>query len=151
MPIKIKYKLGICKGGCSTTEKIIYNKSKGLCYYCNVKAMVKRQNDRRKMKIEKGLALDSNKLQSFYKSFYKQHPTKRCFETNEEILYFKSWNCHHLLEKHKYPHLAYNVDICVLLTLEQHRLWHDIDDEKRKELMPKTYEQYCKIKNKYNE
>lgn len=97
-----------------------------------------------------GKDVDSSKLTKFYKDFYIKHQTKCCFETDEFIGNYRSWNCHHLLEKKKYPQYALLDDICVLLTLEMHSLWHSLNDEDKAKKMPKTYAQYLLIKNKYN-
>lgn len=147
--MRIKYKNDICSG-CSK-DRLIVNKSKKLCLFCNQKASVERSRIRRKERIAQGKELDKSKLARFYKKFYEEHPTKTCFETNEPITNYRSWNCHHLLEKRHYPQYAFLNDICVLLTLEMHALWHSLDEQNRCEKMPKTYKQYMTIKEKYNE
>ena len=145
--MQIKYLKGICKR--CNKEKIIINKSKKLCLYCNQKASIERSQLRKKERIKQGKDVDKSKLTKFYKDFYENHPTRTCFETNEPIVYYRSWNCHHLLEKKDYPQYAFIDEICVLLTLEMHALWHSLLEEDRPIKMPKTYKQYLLIKNKY--
>lgn len=146
--MQIKYKTGLCS--VCEKERLIVNKSKKLCLFCNQKASVERSRIRRKERIAQGKELDKSKLARFYKKFYEQHPTKTCFETDEPITSYKSWNCHHLLEKKNYPQYAFLIDICVLLTLEMHALWHSLDEQNRAEKMPRTYKQYMIIKSKYD-
>lgn len=146
--MQIKYKTAICSR--CEKEKLIVNKSRKLCLFCNQKASLERAQLRRKERILNGKELDKSKLAKFYKDFYNTHPTKRCFETNEPIRSYRSWNCHHLLEKKDYPQYAFIDEICVLLTLEMHSLWHSLSNENRAKKMPNTYNQYLLIKNKYN-
>ena len=140
-----KYKQGICSG-CGK-EKLIIVKSKRLCYYCKLKESIKRTKER---KIKKGKYIDYDKLGTFYKQFYEQHPTRRCFESGQPIYNGKPWNCHHVLEKKHYPEHIFNSDVCVLLTLELHSLWHTLSDEDRATKMPKTYARYLELLEKYN-
>lgn len=139
-----KYKTGVCKG-CGK-EKLIVVKSKKLCYYCNIKASIQRTKER---KIKKGTYLDYDKLGTFYREFYEQHPTKRCYESDRYIRNGKHWNVHHVLEKRQYPEHIFNSDVCVLLTLELHSLWHTLSDEDRAIKMPKTYNRYLELLDKY--
>jgi len=140
-----KYKTGVCKG-CGK-EKLIIVKSKSLCYYCKIKASAQRTKER---KIKKGTSLDYGKLATFYREFYERHPTRKCFESGRFIYDGKHWNVHHCLEKKRYPEHIFNPDVCVLLTLQLHSLWHTLSEEDRKIKMPKTYTRYLELLEKYN-
>lgn len=143
-----KLKNGICKGCGKST--LIVQKSKGLCLLCNTKLSLERQRQRKLLKINKGIIVDPKRINIFYQNFWNTQPIKICYETGVPLYTFKSWHVHHLLEKKDYPQYAYNMDVCVLLSLESHSLWHSLIEIDRKLRMPKTYEQYLKTKHKYN-
>jgi hypothetical protein len=147
--MQVKYKIGLCKG--CELEKLIYHKGKKLCSTCNQKRLSKEAEARRKLKIAEGKALDFDKLKIFYKQFWDNQKEKICYETNEKLYEFNKWHVHHLLEKDKYMEAAYDFDNCVLLTLQQHSLWHGLTDKEKEKQMPKTYEKYLKIKEKYEQ
>lgn len=142
--MQIKYKIGVC-GDCGK-EKLIVVKSKKLCYYCSLKQQRKRTITRKKLR---GTYVDNSKLTKFYKEFYDNHPTKKCFESDEFISNYKSWNCHHIIEKAKHPEFTFNEEVCVLLTLEKHALWHSLTEENRELKMPKTYQRYLELKEQF--
>lgn len=142
--MQIKYKKGIC-AACGK-EKLITQKSKKLCYYCQAKASAKRSIER---KIKQGKFIDKSALLKFYESFYNKQPEKICFETGVPIPNFRIWNVHHVLEKHKYPEYTFNEDVCVLLTLEQHSLWHGLNDSDKQIKMPKTWKKYQQLMNNH--
>jgi 5-methylcytosine-specific restriction endonuclease McrA len=142
----IKYKEGIC-AGCGET-KIIYNKSKKLCPRCNTIRLVNQSKLRMEKKVKEGKALDYNRLNKFYKEVWDSQ-NKVCWESGEKLYTFHKWHIHHLLEKDKHPEAAFDIDNCVLLTLEQHSLWHHLTDKRREMLMPNTYTKYLHIKEKY--
>lgn len=145
--MKIKYRNGICSdcGG----DKLIVQKSKKLCFTCNRKRLSNLAEEKRKKKIQEGKVLDYNELQDFYKAFWKSQPEKICFETGKPLFKFHKWHVHHLLEKSKYPQAAFDFDNCVLLNLEQHSLWHHLTEKRKEIMMPRTFEKYLKIKEKY--
>lgn len=145
--MRIKVKIAVCSG--CDLEKKIYNKGKNLCITCNTKRLQKQSRERQKKKIEQGKALDYTKLNKFYKYFWDLQNEKVCYETGEKLYTFNKWHVHHLLEKNNFMEAAYDVDNCVLLTLQQHSLWHGLSDKERQEQMPKTYDRYLKIKEKY--
>ena len=140
-------KSGVCSN--CNEEKIIYHKSKKLCKICNLKRLSKQSHERQKKKIAEGKALDYNKLNTFYKQFWDLQKDKKCYETDEIIITFHKWHVHHLLEKNRFKEAAYDFDNCVLLTLQQHSLWHGLTDEERQKQMPKTYKKYLEMKQKY--
>lgn len=146
--MQVKLKQGICSS-CGK-DKLIINKSKKLCFICNNKASMARQALRKAKRIADGKAVDLTKMARFYKTFWRNSKQHVCFETGEPLYVYRAWHVHHLLEKKDYPHLAYNEDICVLLTLNQHALWHSLTDEDRAIKMPKTYAKYLQLKQKYN-
>lgn len=143
-----KLKTGICKR-CGN-NKIIINKSKGLCLYCNNLASIKRSRERRLIRIQKGLVVDLNKVNKFYKKFWDSQTIKNCYETDVPLYTYNKWHVHHVLPKKQYPQYVYNLDICVLLSLQQHDLWHKLTDKDREIKMPKTYSKYLELKQKYN-
>lgn len=139
-----KYKLGICS--CHGKERLIYNKRKNQCYYGYVAESRKRTLERKR---KKGTLIDKVALQKFYKQFWDSQPVKVCYETEEPLFKFRSWHVHHIIEKAPHPEHIFNMDVCVLLTLQMHRLWHDLAEEDRPIQMPKTYARYIELKNKY--
>lgn len=143
-----KFKEGVCKQ-CNKL-KLITNKSKQLCLHCNQIQSLKRTLARRNLKIQAGKVVDLSKMAKFYKEFWAVTP-HYCFETNQPLYTYRAWHVHHLLEKKDYPQYALNNDVCVLLTLQQHALWHSLTDSDRAIKMPKTYKKYLEIKQKYNE
>lgn len=143
----IKYKKGICSD-CGQ-EKTIYHKSRKLCSSCNSKRLAKKAKERYISNVEKDKALDYKKLDKFYKEFWDSNKVKECYETKKPLYKFHKWHVHHLIEKHLYPQAAFDFENCVLLTLEQHSLWHHITDKRKQIMMPNTYERYLKIKEKY--
>lgn len=145
--MKIKYKTGICSG-CGK-DKLITNKSKNLCTFCNQNRLQKKSKERYNKKVQEGKAIDYKKLDQFYLDFWNAQKEKICYETQQPITTFNKWHIHHLLEKDKHIEYAYNFDNCVLLTLEQHHLWHGLCMEDKAKLMPRTYQKYMEIKEKY--
>jgi hypothetical protein len=141
----VTYKKGICNN-CGK-EKLIVIKSRKLCYICSAKVSAQRTYER---KLKKGTLLDYSKLKQFYADFYNNHPTQICFETGVKIYNGKHFNVHHVLEKKDYPEHMFNTDICVLLTLEAHSLWHSLSNIDRQLKMPKTYCKLLELKKKYN-
>lgn len=141
------------KGDCSKCgrNRLIANKSKKLCVFCNKLASIERTKERKKKLIEQGKAIDYDKLNDFYLDFWNSFEEKKCFETGENLYQFNKWHIHHILEKRDYPQHALNEDVCVLLSLEQHSLWHSLSEERKKALMPKTYKRYLELIEKYNE
>lgn len=143
----IKLEVKICKG-CGL-PKTITNKSKCLCLICNLKRLAKLSYARKKKQVEKGDRINPMKLNTFFALFWASHTKKVCFESGEPIYNYTKSNCHHLLEKSKYPQFALINENCVLLTWAQHNLWHSLTEEKRAEQMPNTYQRYLQIKDKY--
>ena len=146
--ISQKFKVGICKG--CNKPKLIIHKGKGLCLTCNQKAAFERSKQRRFIKIQNGLAIDLTEVNKFYKRFWDLQTNKVCYETGVPLYRFNKWHVHHLIEKGKHPEHALNTDVCILLTLQQHALWHSLSNKSRELQMPNTYKKYIELKQKYN-
>lgn len=144
--MRIKYKEGICSR--CNKPKLIVNKSKKLCLYCNNTVRLQRSLAKQKLKKQ---YVATDKMEDFYKTFWKSQPEKRCFETGQQIYKYNKWHIHHILHKNIYPEHTLNPDVCVLLTLEMHSLWHTIAESDRKKLMPHTYNRFLELKHKYYE
>lgn len=115
-------------------------------------------------KVQKGIAKVSEKTkarkevekeeykgkEAFYKKWFDQHPTHKCYETDQPIFYFSMKHIHHVIEKQfqdKYStDIVTNPDNLVLLTLEVHSKAHTNMDfcPKVKELTEKTYKAFEK-------
>ena len=144
--MKIKYIEDFCNG-CGD-KKLIVQKTLKLCIGCNQKRLTKRYQESRKKKISNHEKADKTKLQSFYREVWDSHqPT--CYETGQPLWNYRSWHVHHVLHKEDYPNLAFNHDVCVLLTLEMHSLWHTIAPSDRPRLLPKTYQKYLDLCKQY--
>lgn len=146
--IAIKYSLGTCLE-CGKI-KLITNKRKHLCMYCNSKILMKKSLDRKKEKISKGLIVDPAKMSTFYKEFMVANQPHVSYETGDAITNCRPWNIHHLLEKKDYPNLALNHDVCIYLTLAEHSTWHQLSNKSRQEQFPNSYAKYLQLKEKYN-
>lgn len=145
--MQIKYNKGIC-AKCGK-DKVIVNKSKKLCLWCNSMAAKARTIARQAKRIATGKQVDKNALKSFYHQFWKAQHEHICFESGERLFTFRNWHIHHVLHKEDYPEHANNMDVCILLTLEFHALWHSLAPSDRAKKMPKTYERYLQLKQKY--
>lgn len=141
--MKISYKRGSCSE-CERDDVLIVQKSLKLCSFCNAKRLTKRYNEKRKDKVTAGEKADKTKLVKFYKEVWDRNPPL-CYETGERLWNYNKWHVHHVLEKQDYPHLAFDHDVCVLLTLEQHSLWHSIAPSDRPKKMPKTFKKYLDL------
>lgn len=118
---------------------------------CNAKAGAKRTAQRKKIKTVKNKEF-SKALDTFYKIVWDNTPLKVCYETNDTLYAFNKWHVHHVLEKKYYPEHVLNQDVCVLLSLEAHALWHGLAPSDRQKKMPKTWAKYIElIKNYTNE
>lgn len=88
--------------------------------------------------------------EEFYKKWFDEHPTHKCYETGQPIFYFSMKNIHHVVEK-KYQD-KYSIDIVtnpdnlVLLSLEVHSKAHTNMDfcPKVKELTEQAYKKFDK-------
>ena len=147
--MKITYKKGTCKGDCGKSDVLLVHKSLGLCQFCDMKRKMKKYAEKRKERVKTGEKADKNKLQRFYKTVWEKSEPY-CYETGERLWRYHSWHVHHVLHKEDYPLLAFNEDICVLLTLEQHMKWHDLAKSDRPRFMPRTWAKYLELCNKYN-
>lgn len=115
---------------------------------CNNKAAAKRSFERKKANVNKNKEF-TDKLKGFYKIAWDSIPNKVCYETGVPIYTFNKWHIHHVLEKKYYPEHIFNTDVCILLTLEMHALWHSIAPSDRSIKMPKTWAKYNELLNKY--
>lgn len=146
--MQIKYKYGYCNA-CGDW-KLIIHKSLHLCFTCNEKRKTKKYAERRKKRVGEGQKADKAALTKFYREVWDRHTEHKCYESGERLWVYRKWHVHHLLHKEDYPELAFNHDICILLSLEQHALWHTISPSDRKLKMPKTYAKYLEILKKYD-
>jgi hypothetical protein len=142
--LKIKYKEGICNE-CGET-KLIVQKSLGLCTRCNQRRLTKRYNENRKKKQEPEYEA---KLNKFYRDVWDNN-TPVCYESGSPLFRYHKWHVHHILDKQHYPNHIFNHDVCVLLSLEKHSLWHTLAPSDRKTQMPKTYQRYLELLKKYD-
>lgn len=142
--MQIKYKSDVCKS-CGK-RRLIVIKSKKLCYYCNEKRKIQKTKERL---LKKGITKKYEELNIFYKKVWDSTNPKICYETGVKILRYKKWHIHHVLEKSKYPEHIFNPSVCVLLTLQQHSLWHTLNNEQRQKQMPKTYNKFIELKKQY--
>lgn len=147
--MRIKYEEGICSE-CGL-PKLITQKSLCLCTGCNQKRLTKRYNENKKKRYTDGRKADKEKLQTFYRQVWDSMEGKHiCYESSSQLWKFNKWHVHHVLDKESYPDLAFNIDVCVLLTLEQHALWHNLAPSDRRKKMPKTYSKYLELLKKYD-
>lgn len=145
--MKITYKYGICSN-CNEPDKLIVQKSLRLCQGCNQRRLTKRYREKRQTKVLSNEKADKTKLTSFYREVWDENP-HFCYESGDPLYKFKSWHVHHILHKEDFPELAFNHDICVLLTLEMHSMWHTIAPSDRPKKMPKTYKRYLELCQQY--
>jgi hypothetical protein len=146
--MKIKYKYGECGCGCGR-EGLIIHKGLKLISGCYQKHLSKKYAERRRKRVNSGEKADKSKLSSFYKQVWDSQ-YHVCFETNEPLFTYHKWHVHHVLHKEDYPELAFNKDICVLLTLEQHSTWHQLAKSDRARKMPRTWSRYLQLCETYN-
>jgi hypothetical protein len=145
--MRIKYNKGTC-AECKEPDKLIVQKSLHICQSCNQKRLTKRYREKRQTKVQSNEKADKTKLTSFYREVWDANPPL-CFETGDRLWTFRNWNVHHILHKEDFPELAFNHDICVLLTLEMHSKWHTIAPSDRPKMMPKTYRRYLELCEQY--
>jgi hypothetical protein len=145
--MKISYKRGTCQGECGREDVLIVQKTLKLCQFCNQKRLTKRYNQKRNLKVKQG---EKAKVpESYYKKVWAANP-KVCFESGQPLYSYKNWHVHHCLHKEDYPHYALYDDVCVLLSLEYHALWHALAPSDRQRRMPNTHKRYIELCIKYS-
>lgn len=86
--------------------------------------------------------------EAFYKKWFDEHPTHKCYETGQPIFYFSMKSIHHIIEKQfqdRYSiDIVTNPDNLVLLSLEVHSKAHTQIDfcPKVKALTEETYKAF---------
>lgn len=118
----IKHKKGICYG--CQLERWIVHKALHLCVYCNKKRLEKLSVDRKKKKVEEGLALDPLKLDIFYQQYWNKHAERFCRNCGIELRTYKKWHIHHVIPKKYFnmydKDIVFDDDNCIYLCLECH-------------------------------
>lgn len=147
--MKITYKYGACNGECGRDHVLIVHKSLSLCMNCNQKRLSKKWRESRSKKVTKGEKADKGKLQDFYREVWDRNPHV-CYESGEALHRYFSWHVHHVLHKEDHPALAFNPDVCVLLSLLEHSRWHTMAKSDRARRMPKTWAKYLELCETYN-
>lgn len=105
-------------------DKLIVQKSLGLCMNCNAKRLRKKSENKKKERIKDGKDLDPNKLDIFYQQYWNKHPDRTCIECEITLKTYHKWHIHHLIPKklwNKYTKdIVYADDNCVYVCLECH-------------------------------
>lgn len=145
--MRITYKIGVC-AKCKLSRTIVH-KSFKLCWLCNEKRKTKLYAERRKEKAKQGKVVDKAEMAKFLKAYWAKYTDRRCYETDENLYYYKSYYIHHLLFKQKYPQFAFKEDNLVYLSHFQHALYHSLTEREREEQFPKTTKRLYEIRKKY--